>query len=39
MVNQSAAIELIKQYVLLCNRRNILFSKVILFGSVTTGTA
>ncbi len=39
MVNQSTAVELIKQYVLLCNRRNIHFNKVILFGSVAAGTA
>ena len=38
MVSQSTAIELIKQYVKLCNGQNIFFSKVILFGSVAIGT-
>ena len=39
MVNQSAAVDLVKQYVHLCNGRNIYFNKVILFGSVAAGTA
>ncbi|GAB2589037.1 nucleotidyltransferase domain-containing protein [Spirosoma areae] len=39
MVNQPAAVELIKKYVQLCNGQNIFFNKVILFGSVATGTS
>lgn len=39
MVSQPAAVELIRKYVRLCNVQNIFFTKVILFGSVATGTA
>lgn len=39
MIDKSAAVELVKHYVRLCNRQNIHFSKVILFGSVAAGTA
>ena len=39
MVDQPTAVELVKRYVRLCNKRSIYFNKVILFGSVAAGTA
>jgi hypothetical protein len=37
MLNRETAIKLIKDFIVACRKNNILFNKVILFGSVATG--
>ena len=38
MFTKKAAIEKIREYVKLCNERNIFFKKIILFGSIAQNT-
>ena len=39
MFDQQSAIRLIREYVSVCNQKNIHFNKVILFGSYVSGNA